>query len=166
MAKSIINKLKLPNITALVSISIGLILGSCNNHNKIEDHLKLESKLAGKWKAKAFDGELHEEWKLNEQGWMQQEGFYIEGTDTSYAAISQIEKVKDDIILLSIIRNSNPKIFKAVLSASNKIIFENKEYKNPYEVTYEFISNSSYRRTIRGYENDSLVIYEFDFKKQ
>lgn len=139
---------------------------SCQNENVQKDHLMLESKLAGKWKARAFDGELHEEWKLNAQGWMQQQGYYIEGTDTSYAAVTQIEQLNDEIILFSIIRNSSPKIFKSVLTATDKMIFENKDYKNPFEVTYEFISDQKYRRTIKGYENDSLVVYEFDFEKQ
>ena len=65
----------------------------------------------------------------------------------------------------SIIENSNPKIFQSVQTQSNKIIFENKDYKNPYRVTYEFLTESSYRRTIEGRENDSLVTYVFDFKK-
>jgi len=138
---------------------------SCNENIDVKDPLDLETRLSGKWIAKAFDGELHEEWKLNEDGWMQQEGFYIERTDTSYAAKTQIQKVGNDIILFSVIRNSNPKIFKSISSEENKIIFENDDYKNPYRVKYEFLTNQKYRRTIRGYENDSLVIYEFNFEK-
>ncbi|MBT8274204.1 MAG: hypothetical protein KJO77_10380 [Bacteroidia bacterium] len=164
MSKSI--KIKWIIIKLLMILWIGLFLGSCNSQNNIKDHLKLESKLAGKWIAKAFDGELHEEWKLNDKGWMQQQGYYIENSDTSYAAVTQIQKVNNDIILFSIIRNSNPKIFKSVSSNNDKMIFENKDYKNPFEVTYEFISEQNYRRTIRGYENDSLVVYEFNFEKQ
>ena len=64
------------------------------------------------------------------------------------------------------IRNSNPKIFKSKISEDNKIVFENSDYKNPFQVKYEFISDSRYRRTIKGFENDSLVIYEFNFEKQ
>lgn len=142
-----------------------VLLFSCKQNVEIKDHLNLETKLSGKWTAKAFDGELHEQWKLNLDGWMQQDGFYIEKTDTLFAAKTQIQKVGDDIILFSVIRNSNPKIFKAVSSEENKIIFENDDYKNPYQVTYEFFSNQSFRRTIMGRENDSLVIYEFNFKK-
>lgn len=159
-------KIKLHIIQPIVILFIGLFLGSCHNQNKIEDHLKLESKLAGQWKAKAFNGELHEKWELNDQGWMQQQGYYIEESDTSYAAVTQIQKVNNDIILFSIIRNSSPKIFKSVSSYNDKMIFENKDYKNPFEVTYEFISEKNYRRTIRGYENDSLVVYKFNFVKQ
>jgi hypothetical protein len=138
---------------------------SCKESDKVNDHLYLESKLSGKWIAKAFNGELHEEWKLNDHGWMQQEGFYIENNDTSYAAKTQIQKVDNDIILFSVIRNSNPKIFKAVNFEENQIVFKNDDYKNPFQVKYEFISDKKYRRTIKGFENDSLVIYEFNFEK-
>lgn len=64
------------------------------------------------------------------------------------------------------IKDSNPKIFKALSKSDDEIIFENDDYRNPFEVKYEFLSDSSYRRTIVGYERDSsLVIYEFDFVK-
>ena len=149
---------------SLLYLSLILIMFSCNQSQEVTDRLNLESKLSGKWTAKAFDGELHEEWILNDNGWMLQQGFYIEKTDTSYAAYTQIQKVGDDIILLSVIRDSNPKIFKSVKFEENQIIFRNDEYKNPYEVKYEFLSNENYRRTITGLENDSLVTYEFNFK--
>lgn len=145
-------------------VLVGLTLFSCKNESDIIDHLNLESKLSGKWVAKAFDGELHEEWKLGPGGWMQQVAFYIEKTDTSYAAKSQIQKVGEDIILISVIKNSNPKIFKSINTEENKIVFENKDYKNPYQVKYEFISENKYRRTITGLENDSLLVYEFNFR--
>ena len=144
---------------------IGLALISCKENPKIKDHLNLESKLSGKWTAKAFDGELHEEWKLGNEGWMQQEAYYIEKSDTSYAAKTQIQKIGNDVILFSVIRNSNPKIFKSTSSKNDKIVFENKDYKNPFQVTYEFISENIYRRTIKGYEKDSLVVFEFNFEK-
>jgi hypothetical protein len=145
---------------------ICMLFSNCQTSDKKQDPLNLEIKLAGKWKAKAFDGELHEEWILGENGWMQQVGYYIENADTSYSAKTRIEKINDDIILFSVIKNSNPKIFKAKSLDDDQIIFENDDYKNPYEVKYEFITNSKYRRTIKGYEKDSLVVYEFNFKKQ
>ena len=149
----------------LLLLGIFLFGYSCNGPQKVEDHLNLSSKLTGKWIAKAFDGELHEEWILNEFGWMQQNGYYIENNDTSYAAKTQIQKVGDDIILFSVIRNSNPKIFKSVQFDENEILFKNDDYKNPFEVKYEFLSEKNYRRTIKGTENDSLVIYNFNFEK-
>jgi len=138
---------------------------SCNDRNKVEDQLNLKVKLNGSWKATAFDGELHEAWHLGANGWMQQRGYYIEKNDTSYSASTRIEKVDSDIILFSVIKNANPKIFKAINVSDKKIIFQNTDYKNPYHVTYEFIDTTHYKRTIKGYENDSLVVYEFNFKK-
>jgi len=149
----------------LVLFIVCLMLLSCNEINHDKDHLELKSILSGKWKAKAFDGELHEEWTLNDNGWMQQEGYYIEKNDTSYAANTQIQKVGKDIILFSVIRNSNPKIFKLISQKKDEMVFENDDYKNPFQVKYEFLASDKYRRTIRGYENDSLVIFEFNFEK-
>ncbi|TAI47839.1 hypothetical protein [Flagellimonas allohymeniacidonis] len=151
-------------VNLLFPLCLFLVL-SCNQTSNIKDHIGLKSKLEGKWIAKAFDGELHEEWILNDFGWMQQQGYYIEQSDTSYAAQTQIQKVGEDIILFSVIKNSNPKIFKSVSLEEDKIIFENNDYKNPFEVKYEFLSNQKYRRTIKGRENDSLVVYEFNFEK-
>ena len=149
----------------ILTVLVGIFIISCNNNYRVDDHLNLNNKLAGKWKAKAFDGELHEEWKLSNDGWMQQQGYYIEKSDTSYSARTRIEKVGEEIILVSVIKNSNPKIFQATTSSENEIIFENNDYKNPFQVTYEFLSAKNYRRTIKGYEKDSLVTYVFDFSK-
>jgi len=146
-------------------ILICLLIISCKDNEQVKDHLNLESKLSGKWIAKAFDGELHEEWTLNDKGWMQQKGYYIEISDTSYVANTQIQQVGNDVILFSVIRNSNPKIFKLIDSNENRLVFENDDHKNPFQVKYEFISNKKYRRTIKGFENDSIVIYEFHFDK-
>ena len=85
--------------------------------------------------------------------------------DTSYSASTRIEKINNDIILFSVIKNANPKIFKAISSSDKKIVFENTDYKNPFRVIYEFIDSATYKRTIEGYENDSLVVYEFNFRK-
>lgn len=145
---------------------IALLLYSCRVNNTSKDQLKLEDKLSGKWKATAFDGELHEEWMLNEDGWMMQEGHYIEQNDTSYSAFTLIQKIKNEVILLSVIKNADPKIFKAESVKENEIVFSNSDYKNPFEVKYEFFAEDSYRRTIKGYESDSLVTYEFNFERQ
>lgn len=149
----------------ILVIIVSLIMFSCNDDNfKSKDSLNLKEKLAGNWIAKAFTGELHEKWVL-EKGWMQEQSYYIENNDTSYSAISRIEKIENDIILFSVIKNSNPKIFKAISVEENEIVFENKDYKNPYQVKYEFLNKNNFKRTIIGLENDSLVIYEFNFKK-
>ena len=149
--------------SSLIVILICLLL-SCSD-SQSQDPLNLHSKLSGKWRAKAFDGELQETWVLTTNGSMEQTGHYIEKTDTSYSAITRIEKIHTDIILFSVIKNSNPKIFKSVVNNDSTLVFENKDYKNPFRVSYQFIDNEHYQRTIMGYENDSLVTYEFNFKK-
>ena len=150
---------------SLPFILFSFLLVSCNGNKKVKDHLNLEPQLSGTWSTKAFDGALHETWKLNDKGWMEQEGYYIVKGDTAYAAMTQIQEVGNDIILFSVIENSNPKIFKSVKRTENIIVFENDDYKNPYQVQYEFISKEKYIRTITGYENDSIVIFEFNFEK-
>lgn len=150
-----------------ISIALALILAffSCKMDKRQTDPLNLAPKLAGKWTARAFDGELHEEWQLGSDGWMEQQGYYIEAGDTTYAAKTRIWQLGDEIILTSVIKDANPKIFKSVGKSDSKLVFENGDYQNPFQVTYEFISNNIYRRTIRGYANDSLVAYEFNFRK-
>ena len=138
---------------------------SCKHDVQKVDNLNLSPKLSGSWIAKAFNGELHESWNLANDGWILQKGYYIERNDTSYSAQTKIEKVNNVLVLFSVIKNSNPKIFQATERSDSKIVFENKDYKNPYEVIYEFIDKDNYRRTIKGLENDSLVTYIFDFKK-
>lgn len=142
-----------------------LVVMSCSKNKQVTDHLKLNPKLEGKWVAKAFDGELHETWYLNHEGWMEQTVYYIEAQDTSYRALGRIEKINGDIVLMSIIKEGTPKIFKSVTFSDSVITFENKDYKNPYLVVYEFTQPNAYRRTITGKENDSLVVYTFDFEK-
>lgn len=149
----------------IVFLVSALLIVSCKREIKNVDKLNLETKLSGKWIAKAFDGELHEMWKLDEDGWMIQEGYYIEKNDTSYSAKTKIEGVNKQLILFSVIKDARPKIFQATERSDSKIIFENKDYKNPYEVVYEFIDINNYKRTIKGLENDSLVTYIFEFKK-
>ena len=158
----IIVKKQMENI---LMTTASLLFLSCNSNYQSEDYLNLKDKLAGKWKANAFSGELHEEWNLEKNGWMMQQGYYIENNDTSYSAITRIEKIGTDVILFSVIKNSNPKIFKAISIGDNEMVFENKDYKNPYQVKYEFVTENNYRRTIKGIENDSLVTYEFNFEK-
>ena len=149
----------------ILAFSLIMIM-SCKHDVQNPDRLNLDSKLSGSWIAEAFDGELHETWKLDDDGWMLQQGYYIEESDTSYSAQTKIEKVNNKLILFSVIKNSTPKIFQATSQIERKIVFENKDYKNPYKVVYEFIDKDNYRRTIKGLENDSLVTYIFEFKKQ
>lgn len=146
-------------------IFIVLTALSCSPDVQQNDHLNLEKKLSGKWNAMAFSGELIEEWKLGKDGFMIQESHYIERQDTSYSAHSKIEKVGNDVILFSVIKDSNPKIFKAERITDDEIVFQNSDYRNPYYVKYSFINQNNYQRSIMGYEGDSLTINTFKFER-
>ncbi len=137
----------------------------CANPNNPGDTLGLSKKLKGKWIAKAWTGELHEEWKIGEDGWLIQEGHYVENGDTSYSARTKIELIDQSIILFSVIKNSTPKIFEAKEFSTDGFTVENTEYRNPFQVEYRFIDSENYERIITGYEQDSLVSTLFQFKK-
>lgn len=138
---------------------------SCINERRFEDPLKLRENLEGSWKAEAFGGVLVEEWKLIEGGIMQQESFLMQDEDTTYMAVSQIEKIGGEIILFSVIKNSTPKIFQSISYENNELLFENKDYRNPFSVLYKFLEENRYQRIITGYEGDSLEIYTFEFHR-
>ena len=130
-----------------IIVYLGLFISSTCQNGQNQDHLNLKNKLAGKWKTEAFEGELHEEWRLMEDGNMQQKGFYIVKRDTLYSATTRIQKVEDEVILFSLIKNSNPKIFKAIRINEQLIEFENKNYKNPFQVKYEFVDRACRKTT-------------------
>ena len=148
----------------LTFIVLTLLIFSCKD-TRVKSQLNFSHKLEGKWKAAAFNGQLHETWQSTSDGWIMQQSFYIENNDTNYSAKTKIEKVADELILFSVIKNSTPKIFKAIKATPDSIIFENSDYKNPYRVKYEFLSANNYQRTISGYEQDSLVTFVFNFEK-
>lgn len=121
--------------------------------------------LVGKWKSPAWSGQLSESWRVGEDGWLHQQAYYYEGSDTTYRSQSKIERVGNDLILFSVIENSNPKIFKSAMISNDIIVFKNSDYKNPNEVTYVLMGRNDFQRTITGMENDSLVSYTFKFKR-
>lgn len=121
--------------------------------------------LVGKWKSPAWTGELSESWRVGEDGWLHQQAYYYEGSDTTYRSQSKIERVGNALILFSVIENSNPKIFKSAMISNDIIVFKNSDYKNPYEVTYVLMGRDDFQRIITGMENDSLVTYTFKFRR-
>ena len=142
-----------------------LIITACGEEeNQNRDTLSFNN-LTGSWKAKAFTGELRENWKRGDDGWFVQEGFYIENGDTTYRAKTKIEIVANEMILFSVIEGTNPKIFKAHYIGSDTIFFVNTDYNNPDQVIYIFGDKDSYHRIISGVENDSLVSYKFEFTR-
>ncbi len=125
---------------------------------------KLKSSLVGSWKSDAWDGQLLETWSIDEQGNLIQQNKYIEQDKILYEATSKIEIIGDELILISVIKDSNPKIFKATNIRENDVTFENSEYKNPSKVTYD-LGVSTYKRTISGIQNEMPTSYTFEFKK-
>lgn len=142
-----------------------LALVACGQPGGPTDRTGLQPRLAGTWQAEAFDGMLHETWQLDDDGFMRQQSVYIENGDTLYQATSKIQEVAGELILLSVIKESAPKVFQAVSRTSDQIVFENADYANPNKVTYAFIDAQNYHRTISGIQQDSAVQYLFTFRK-
>lgn len=127
-------------------------------------YASLKEKLVGDWSSKAWDGQLNESWWIDENGHLRQTATYLENGKVLYEAINKIELVDGEIILFTIIKNSNPKIFKATAYAHDKIVFENADYKNPNKVVYDFKTKKEFQRTISGTENDQPSTYTFKFE--
>ncbi|WP_147302956.1 hypothetical protein [Marinoscillum furvescens] len=126
----------------------------------------MQHNLNGQWKATAFDGFLHETWRTLPNGQLEQEGFYIANGDTLYKAVTRLFTVNQELILLSVIKDSSPKVFKATSIAKDRIVFENTDYRNPSKVIYTIESPTNYQRSILGIEpNGDSAHYQFDFVK-
>lgn len=126
----------------------------------------LSKRLSGSWTSPAWDGILNETWKKGSDGHMYQQAQYLENGIVLFESESKIEIIGDDIILFSVIKDDNPKIFKATSFSTDSITFENTEYNNPNKVVYDFSHNSNFQRTISGRENDKPTSYTFYFKPQ
>lgn len=122
-------------------------------------------KLEGRWSSKAWDGQLKEEWTLDENKQLLQHAEYIENGIVQYKASSKIERVDKELIIFSVIHGNNPKIFKASSESDSSITFENTEYGYPNKLIYHFNADGSYHRTISGIENGEKKAYTFRFKK-
>lgn len=130
--------------------------------NKLEEYGK---KLAGKWSSKAWDGQLIEKWVIDENGHLLQHAEYIEKEAVLYKASSKIEMVNQELIIFSVIKGNNPKIFKAISESATSITFENTEYGYPNKLTYIFNADGTYHRTISGKENGEEKSYTFEFTR-
>jgi hypothetical protein len=150
----------------LVCTVVLFFLQAAISANDLESVYKtLVRNLVGKWQSPAWSGQLNETWQVGEDNWLHQQVYYFEQSDTTYRAQSKIEKVGDNLILFSVIENSNPKIFKSTKVSADSIVFVNNDYRNPYKVVYHLIDKDHLNRTITGMENDSLVGYTFKFKR-
>ncbi len=122
-------------------------------------------KLKGCWKAKAWDGIQEECWKFNQNGIPVQTAKYSVKGDVQYEASTQMEYVANEIVLFSVIKGNNPKIFKATSRSRTKLVFENSEYDYPNKVVYELQPDGTFWRTISGKQNGQDASYTFKFNK-
>ncbi|GEM_PF-823957 len=120
--------------------------------------------LLGNWTSPAWEGRLNESWSIGKDGHLIQSAEYIKDQKVLFESNNKIEIVNDELILLSVIKGSNPKIFKATEWSSDSITFENSDYINPNKVVYLFSSNDEFQRSISGTENDQASKYTFNFK--
>ena len=132
---------------------------------KPDPFVSLQKQLVGKWQAPAWDGYLNESWKVGSDGHLHQEAIYEENGEVLYRSHSKIEKVGEDLILFSVIKDNPPKIFKATDVSNSKIIFENSDYQNPDKVVYLFESGKPFQRVISGTEKGEATSYTFDFRR-
>jgi len=95
---------------------------------------RLSQELVGEWKAKAWDGSLVESWVYKDDKLVQTSS-YEENGKVLYAATSFIEEKGGELILTSVIRDSNPKIFKATSVLKDRVVFENSDYTNPSKLS-------------------------------
>ncbi len=120
--------------------------------------------LIGTWSSPAWDGQLDESWSLDKNGHLIQSAKYTENLKILFESSNKMEVVNNELILFSVIKGNNPKIFKATSWSKNSITFENSDYKNPNKVIYDFISNKVFHRKISGIENNEISKYTFKFK--
>ena len=140
------------------------VVFKATNIPKIDQmYTTLKNKLNGNWSSKAWDGTLYESWTIDTNGHISQKAEYIEKQEVLYKSMNKIEVVNNEIILFTVIDGNNPKIFKATSYTDNSIVFENKDYKNPNKVVYNFINKGEFQRTISGIEGGEPTSYTFDF---
>ncbi len=122
--------------------------------------------LTGKWTSPAWEGELEENWQLDQNGQMVSTALYLENGDTLYASQTFIQHLSGEWILLSVIKDSPPKVFKAVSWDETEMVFENPDYENPSRVRYEFIDDNSFHRIISWKLNGVPDSYTFQFTRK
>lgn len=125
----------------------------------------LKNKLTGNWISKAWNGILKENWYIDKSGYLNQKAKYFENDKLLYEANNKIELIEGELILITVIKNASPKIFKATSFNKHEIVFENTEYKNPNKVIYKLISDKVFEREISGSENNKPSNYVFRFER-
>ncbi|PQB03913.1 hypothetical protein [Aureitalea marina] len=129
-----------------------------------EMFIKLKETLPGKWRSKAWDGWLDEHWWVDADGNLRQTAEYSENGEVTYKAQNKIELIGDQLVLIRLIEDSDPRIFQATFFDHKKVVFFNDMYTNPSRVTYTLFTDR-FERTIGGMEDDQPSRYTFSFNK-
>lgn len=124
----------------------------------------MKNRLKGSWTSKAWEGEIIEIWETTAEGDLYQTAEYIEDNKVLYESTNLIKIIANELILTTIIKGNNPKIFKAIELNGDYILFENTDYDNPSRVKYELSSRGNYKRTITGKESGQMSQYTFNFQ--
>ena len=124
----------------------------------------LKMSLPGKWQSKAWDGLLDEHWWVDADGNLRQTASYSENGVVSYKAKNKIELIDDQLVLISLIEGSDPRVFQATFFDDKQVVFFNSMYENPSRVTY-LIEDGSFQRIIGGMEDGKPSRYTFNFNK-
>ena len=138
---------------------------SVNPSEKDMNYEAIKERLKGNWSSPAWSGQLDETWSVDPNSHIVQTASYSEEGVVSYSASNKIEIVGEEWVLFTVIKDSNPKIFKATSVTKDKIVFENSDYANPNKVVYEFTSPDTFKRTISGLENGEPSSYTFTFTR-
>ena len=145
---------------------LGFLL-TCEDQTPQTDKLVFTKKhwLIGKWKAKAFNGHLHETWQLQDKH-LQNEAYYVEDGDTSYSEIVIIDASGDTLPTLRALPINNKMLeYKGLRYSPTEMIFKSDTEKTPFQINYRYIDKKHFTRTIYG--DDDGIEYEtvFEFER-
>lgn len=122
--------------------------------------------LEGNWSAKAFSGRLDEYWKMDPaQGLILKSGYYIEGSDTSYAETVKVDTLEGSVFLVAKPFNADARIYTLKVQRNDSLVFENLIYRNPFRIIYKRIDANHFSRSIIGIEEGDMVQFQFDFER-
>lgn len=116
------------------------------------------------WITPAWDGQLRETWSVSSDRQLSQKASYTVNGEVQYEAQSRMMMIGEELILVTVIVDADPKVFRATSVTDSIIVFENSSYRNPDKVVYRLTDNGYFSRTISGHEPDGTASsYTFAF---
>ena len=144
-----------------------LFVLSCEEKTSEEGPLVFNKKhwLIGKWKTAAFSGSLFETWRM-EGNQLYKEGHYVEKGDTTYSEMVIISVEDSTAILRALPINRAVLEYRGIEITDQKMVFESKVEKEPFQIIYESVDKKHFRRITKN--NDDGIEYEnvFEFERQ